>query len=234
MHKGLTRLNKMLEKNDKMPEGTNRIQNQNINRMAKHNNEQAKANNKLEGPGDNEKEPGAKLRECGTTCPPPSLPIYQAAAEMSDPLRLSDGIDPTFTEWEALIKTKFLVNANRYSTKKARMQYLFDRTTGEAKSHLKRRCRTKRFYSAEDIIEHLATIYSDPSRAQRELNLNDELSSSIEKDLDAMALGQSRADNDRRVHLDLERNPYNEIFLCDIVLCPLCGEPGHNWEDTCL
>ena len=202
---------------------SNLIINQNISQLAKRNNE-------LKRSGDNEKDFGAGLRDRGTSSQPSCVPVYQDPPQMSDPPRLSDGIDPTFTEWEALINTKFLIDANHYSTKMAKMKYLFERTTRGAKRQLQLLCRNKRCQSTEDIIEHLATIYYDPRSALREVSLSDGISSSIEKDLEAMALGQFRADNDRQVDLAPERTPYNQ----DISLCLLCGEPGHNWEDTSM
>jgi hypothetical protein len=86
-----------------------------------------------------------------------------------DPTPLSDGVDPTFESWKLQIQGKFRVNADHFEDEEAKMLYLFNRTTGDAQEHLHPRYEDDspmRFATAQEMIQHLATIYVNPNRVR--------------------------------------------------------------------
>jgi hypothetical protein len=90
--------------------------------------------------------------------------------KIPDPEPLSDGMTPTFENWKVQIEGKFSVNADHFATEQAKMIYLFGRTTSDAQAHLQPRFSNAdagdQFTSAQDMIDHLATIYVDPYKVQ--------------------------------------------------------------------
>ena len=79
---------------------------------------------------------------------------------------LSDGDTPTFENWKAQIEGKFDINQRLFPTKRSKIVYLFGKTTGDAQTHLSARHNDTddRFATAQEMIEHLATIYIDPHK----------------------------------------------------------------------
>jgi hypothetical protein len=90
------------------------------------------------------------------------------SAKIPDPPLLTDGKDPTFDNWKIQITGKLDVNADHFATEQARMTYVFSRTGGDAQNHLKPRVSSQinPFKTADDMIQHLASIYEDPFRVQ--------------------------------------------------------------------
>jgi len=91
------------------------------------------------------------------------------SAKIPDPPLLTDGREPTFDNWRIQINGKLEVNADHFATEQARMTYVFGRTGGDAQNHLKPRRSPQSvdpFTTADDMIQHLASIYEDPFRVQ--------------------------------------------------------------------
>jgi Zinc knuckle len=91
------------------------------------------------------------------------------SAKITDPPILTDGIDPTFENWKLQLQDKLEVNADHFPTERARRAYVFSRTGGDAQTHLRPRytnTSVNPFESAEDMIQHLASIYEDPFKVQ--------------------------------------------------------------------
>jgi len=86
--------------------------------------------------------------------------------KLPDPVALSDGKDPTFLSWKLLVQGKFRSNADHFQDEEDKMLYLFNRTSGDAQKHLEPRydedCQT-RFVSAKEMLDHLASIYTNPN-----------------------------------------------------------------------
>ena len=95
------------------------------------------------------------------------------SAKMPDPPKLSDGKNPTFDGWYVKIKNKLRVNADYYPTEDDKIAYIFDRTEGDAATHLEPRMtdNLNPFKNAGEVLEYLRTIYVDP---HRELNAREE------------------------------------------------------------
>jgi hypothetical protein len=79
---------------------------------------------------------------------------------------LSDNKDPTFENWKAQIEGKFDVNQRLFPTERSKMVYLFGKTAGDAQTHLAARYQSKEdsFATAQEMIDHLATVYDDPHK----------------------------------------------------------------------
>lgn len=83
--------------------------------------------------------------------------------------------DPKFASWLIDIENKLETNADHYPTALSRMQYVESMCEGEAADHLVPRFSKdspERYRDADDIIEHLKTIYHDAnvvSKAKRKL-----------------------------------------------------------------
>lgn len=83
--------------------------------------------------------------------------------------------DPKFASWLIDIENKLETNADHYPTALSRMQYIKSMCEGEAADHLVPRFKKdspERYSDADDIIEHLKTIYHDAnlaSKAKRKL-----------------------------------------------------------------
>jgi hypothetical protein len=91
------------------------------------------------------------------------------SAKIPDPPLLTDGKEPTFDNWKIQITGKLEVNADHFATEQARRTYVFGRTGGDAQNHLKPRISSQSinpFKTADDMIQHLASIYEDPFRVQ--------------------------------------------------------------------
>jgi hypothetical protein len=92
------------------------------------------------------------------------------STKLPDPPALSDGKDPTFESWELAIHAKLEVNEDHYRTERARKAYIFGRTVGDAQMHLQPRYNYHNtvdpYLTAQDMIEHLASIYDDPYKTQ--------------------------------------------------------------------
>jgi hypothetical protein len=101
-----------------------------------------------------------------------SMPLTETrkSTKLPDPAPLSDGKDPTFESWKLAIRAKLEVNADHYRTERARKAYIFGRTEGDAQTHLQPRYDDDNtvdpYLTAQDMIEHLATIYDDPYKTQ--------------------------------------------------------------------
>ena len=79
-----------------------------------------------------------------------------------DPDKLDDGVTPTYASWCILLEGKLEANADWWPTERARINYVFGRTTGKAQSHLgPRMSRTSstRWSSVTEILDHLDIIF---------------------------------------------------------------------------
>jgi Zinc knuckle len=89
------------------------------------------------------------------------------STKLPDAQLLSDGQDPSFENWRIQVAGKLEVNRDHYPSTHAQMLYVFGRTSGDAQKHLQARYRPgsiNRFQDACDMIEHLASIYTNPNR----------------------------------------------------------------------
>lgn len=89
------------------------------------------------------------------------------STKLPDPQQLSDGLDPTFENWVIQVVGKLEVNSDHYPSAHAQMLYVFGRTSGDAQKHLQARYRVgaiNRFQTAQGMIDHLASIYTNPNR----------------------------------------------------------------------
>jgi zinc knuckle protein len=89
--------------------------------------------------------------------------------KIPDPPVLTDGSDPAFESWKIQITGKLSVNADHFVDESARIAYVFSRTGGNAQKHLQPRISSSSvdpFMTADEMIEHLASIYEDPFKVQ--------------------------------------------------------------------
>jgi hypothetical protein len=76
---------------------------------------------------------------------------------------LSDGVDPTFRQWQASIVDRLEINSDHYQTERARMALVWGHTTGIAKGYLEPQYLSdldgNRFQNAEDMIALLKSYF---------------------------------------------------------------------------
>lgn len=107
-----------------------------------------------------------------------SLGNHQRTQKLADPTPLSDGVEPAFEAWQIEMMDKFAVNYDHFPTERAKMYYVYNRTTGDARTHLTPRYKpsaTNRFLSADGMIKYLEEIYTDPYEEQNARAEFDEL-----------------------------------------------------------
>jgi len=111
------------------------------------------------------------LAERLTRTDSPAAPAAPAkSAKIPDPPILTDGKDPTFESWKIQVDGKLTVNADYFANEQACMIYVFGCTGGDAQGHLKPRFgpnSVKPFQTADEMIQHLASILEDPFRVER-------------------------------------------------------------------
>jgi hypothetical protein len=94
-------------------------------------------------------------------------PYHTPTKEIDVPVpELSDNKNPTFENWRAQIEGKFDVNKKLFTTERAKIVFLFGRTAGDVQAHLQPRYNDNEgcFLTAQDMIDHLASIYVDPHK----------------------------------------------------------------------
>jgi hypothetical protein len=93
----------------------------------------------------------------------------RSSKRLPDPMPLSDGVQPVFETWRTQVKNKLRANADHYPTEDDRMFFVFNRTVGDAQTHLSPRYdedSALRYTSANEMIQHLATIYVNPNKTR--------------------------------------------------------------------
>jgi hypothetical protein len=113
----------------------------------------------------------AILDYLGSRAPTEPHTTAKMSKSLPDPDKLSDGKNPTFTNWRTNMQGKFLVNADHFATEEAKMIYLFGQTTGDAQIELELRYgddadEDMRFQDTKEMFEQLATRFVDPFRVK--------------------------------------------------------------------
>jgi len=79
---------------------------------------------------------------------------------------LSDGKDPTFEEWLLLVEQKLSANKDHFDTPELRIAYVVSRSKQRARRYIIPRLRTdavNKYQDAQEILDHLKSIYNDPN-----------------------------------------------------------------------
>lgn len=87
--------------------------------------------------------------------------------KLSNAQLLSDEQDLSFESWMIQVQEKLKVNADHYFFVYAQILCVFDRITDDAQKHLQARYRLEaidRFETAQDMIDHLVSIYINLNR----------------------------------------------------------------------
>jgi hypothetical protein len=95
-------------------------------------------------------------------------PDNRKSVKLPDPPLLTDGKDPKFEDWLHKMQNKLSANADHYNTEALRRAYVANRVGGKASDHLAPRLRDdapNRFETAEEMFQHLKSIFLDPNRA---------------------------------------------------------------------
>ncbi|EED18927.1 retrotransposon polyprotein, putative [Talaromyces stipitatus ATCC 10500] len=93
--------------------------------------------------------------------------VTKKSPKIPDGKKLSDGKDPRYESWKIDVRAKLKANKDQYDTPEARRAYVKSMCEGEAAEHLLARLRDDApdpFIDADDMIEHLDTIYLDANR----------------------------------------------------------------------
>ncbi|EED15081.1 conserved hypothetical protein [Talaromyces stipitatus ATCC 10500] len=118
----------------------------------------------------------ARMRELAREGTTSTTSISQKkSTKLPNRKRFSGGDDPKFASWLIDVENKLETNADHYPTALARMQYVKSMCEGAAAEHLVPRLQKdslERYRDADDMIEHLKTIYHNANsvtKAKREL-----------------------------------------------------------------
>lgn len=96
-----------------------------------------------------------------------AVPSNRETSKIPDPPMFTDGKEPQFENWLALMSRKLTGNADHFDTPQLRMAYVASRCKGKARKHITLRMRedAKNPYAdSKDILDHLKMIFSDPGR----------------------------------------------------------------------
>lgn len=97
--------------------------------------------------------------------PAPEQP--HRSVKLPDPPILTDGKDPKFDDWLFRMRSKLNANADHYSNELFRIAYVQNRIGGRAAKHTAPRFREgslNTYQNAEEIFQHLKSIFFDPSQ----------------------------------------------------------------------
>lgn len=91
-------------------------------------------------------------------------PQHAKLSERTPPIdNLSDGVNPTFRQWQASIQDRLSINSDHYRSERARMALVWGHTTGTAKEYLEPQylaeSEEERFLVAEDMILLLKSYF---------------------------------------------------------------------------
>lgn len=91
------------------------------------------------------------------------------SVKITDLPLFTDGTEPTFDNWKLQLQDKLEINADHFSSTRARMAYVFSCTGSDAQTHLRPRYATDAsdpFADEDDMLQHLSSIYEDPFKAR--------------------------------------------------------------------
>src|SRR5262245_53596785 len=103
----------------------------------------------------------------GSSIPPGET--SRRSAKIDNPKHLTDGKDPKYEHWLSRMKNKLRINADHFPTETAKIAYIENRTDKEAARHIEPRMRPEHpehYVLAEDVFEHLSSIYVDANKLQ--------------------------------------------------------------------
>lgn len=95
--------------------------------------------------------------------------VTKRSVKIDDPKHLTDGKEPLFEHWLSRMRNKLGENADHFPTESSKTAYVENRTDGDAARHIAPRMRDdhpERYQTAEEIFEHLSSIYVDPNKLQ--------------------------------------------------------------------
>ncbi|KAL1971411.1 hypothetical protein VTN31DRAFT_2343 [Thermomyces dupontii] len=95
--------------------------------------------------------------------------VTKRSVKIDDPKHLTDGKEPLFEHWLSRMRNKLRENADHFPTESSKTAYVENRTDGDAARHIAPRMRDdhpERYQTAEEIFEHLSSIYVDPNKLQ--------------------------------------------------------------------
>ncbi|KAJ5465253.1 uncharacterized protein N7458_000939 [Penicillium daleae] len=99
--------------------------------------------------------------------PAPSQLGGKRSTKMPDPAMFSDGKLVKFDDWMTDMKRKLLLNEDHYPTDAHQLAYVSSRCEGKALRHVQPRMKqgaTEAYQTAEDVFDHLGSIFLDPNR----------------------------------------------------------------------
>ena len=117
------------------------------------------------------------LADSGPAPPPTS----NKGPKIPDGKKLRDGQNPRYESWKIDVQGKLRALAHQYNTPESRILYVKSMCEGEAADHLMARMRDDAvdpYFDANDMFEHLDTVYLD---ANREINAKSDFRQLIQK-----------------------------------------------------
>lgn len=110
-----------------------------------------------------------------------AAPPVQKGPKIPDTKKLKDGKNPNYESWKTDVRGKLRAMKSQYNTPESRILYVKSLCEGEASDHLMARMRDDAvdpFLDADDMFDHLDTIYLD---ANREINAKTEFRQLMQK-----------------------------------------------------
>jgi hypothetical protein len=101
--------------------------------------------------------------------PAQSSSFGHMSKRVANPKELTNGKDPLYESWRISILGKLRMNADHYPDEEDKMLLVFSCTQGDAQEHLLSRYQENsptRFVSAREMVDYLATIYTNPNEVR--------------------------------------------------------------------
>jgi hypothetical protein len=102
-----------------------------------------------------------------------TVQVEQRSKSAQEPEQLNDGTSPSYIAWKVLLLGKLEANADWWKTERARIHYVFGRTTGTAQKHLEPRIDPDGldpWQSVNEILEHLDVCFRNHFEAEQAEN----------------------------------------------------------------
>ena len=88
--------------------------------------------------------------------------------KLADPRELNKrGQEPLYEHWRTQMEGKYQTNSDYFDTEQDKINYVYNRTLGDALKHLTLRMKPtaiNKWQSAKEMIDHLALWFTDPNK----------------------------------------------------------------------
>ena len=155
-----------------------------------------------------------------TSFPSSSSSGDRRSQKLPDPPLFTDGIEPTWEDWQGKIRDKIEINADHFNGTKAVLAYIHSRIAGEAaKATLARRQRgsLNPYLTANELLDELSDLYEDPDKENNYRREYSNLYQGLSKFSEFYAVFQRLSSylgyNDKQLMADLREKISNRLRM---------------------